>query len=133
MLDRIDIHARVPPVEVAALVRSGSGESSSSVRERVLRARVLQRDRAKALGLRATLNAALSSADLQRVVKLDRESERVIEGAVNHLGLSARAFNKVLRVARTSADLDGEPDVRATHIGEAILGRVLDQAAALDP
>jgi magnesium chelatase family protein len=127
LLDRIDIHVSVPPVEVAALVRAGGGESSAAVRARVLRARERQRERAKELGLHATLNAALPGAELERIVKLDKESRELIEGAVTRLGLSARAFNKVLRVARTLADLDGEPQVRACHIGEAIQGRILDR------
>jgi magnesium chelatase family protein len=127
LLDRIDIHVRVPPVEVAALVRGGGGESSAAVRARVLRARAVQRDRASALGLHATTNAALPGAELERIVTLDDESRQLIEGAVNKLGLSARAFSKVLRVARTIADLEGEANVRAPHIGEAIQGRILDR------
>jgi len=127
LLDRIDIHVSVPPVEVAALVRAGGGESSATVRARVLRARAAQRARAKELSLHATLNAALPGPDLERIVKLDSESRRLIEGAVTRLGLSARAFNKVLRVARTIADLEGEQHVRAAHIGEAIQGRILDR------
>jgi magnesium chelatase family protein len=127
LLDRIDIHVAVPPVEVAALVRAGGGESSAAVRARVLRARTLQRDRAKELQLSATLNAALPGAELERIVKLDQEGRRLIEGAVSRLGLSARAFNKVLRVARTIADLEGEARVSAGHVGEAIQGRIIDR------
>jgi len=128
LLDRIDIHVSVPPVEVAALIRKGGGESSAVVRERVLRARERQKARAKELGTRAYLNATLPSAALEKVAALDDESRALIEAAVNRLGLSARAFNKVLRVARTVADLDGEERVRVTHIGEAIQGRILDRA-----
>jgi magnesium chelatase family protein len=127
LLDRIDIHVSVPPVEVAALVRKGGGESSAVVRARVLRARERQQARAKALGIEGYLNATLPAAALEKVAILDDESRKVIEGAVNRLGLSARAFNKVLRVARTSADLDGEERVRVTHVVEAIQGRILDR------
>jgi magnesium chelatase family protein len=127
LLDRIDIHVNVPPVEVAALVRRGGGETSESVRARVIRARRRQRDRARELGLHATLNAALSSADLERVAGLDAEGHRLIEAAVTRLGLSARAFSKVLRVARTVADLDGEAAIRDTHVTEAIQGRIIDR------
>jgi magnesium chelatase family protein len=127
LLDRIDIHVRIPPVEVAALVRRGGGETSQAVRARVTRARRLQRERARALGLRASLNMALTATDLEQLVTLDAESRRLIEGAVTRLGLSARAFNKVLRVARTCADLDGEEAVRASHVTEAIQGRILDR------
>jgi magnesium chelatase family protein len=128
LLDRIDIHVSVPPVEVAALVRKGGGESSAVVRARVLRARERQQARAKQLGLESYLNAVLPSVALEKVAALDDESRKLIEGAVNKLGLSARAFNKVLRVARTVADLDGEERVRATHVAEAIQGRILDRA-----
>ncbi|MES1189320.1 MAG: YifB family Mg chelatase-like AAA ATPase [Myxococcales bacterium] len=127
LLDRIDIHVSVPPVEVAALVRKGGGESSAVVRARVLRARERQQARAKALGVDGYLNATLPSAALEKVAAIDDESKKLIEAAVNRLGLSARAFNKVLRVARTLADLDGEERVRATHVAEAIQGRILDR------
>jgi magnesium chelatase family protein len=127
LLDRIDIHVSIPPVDVTALVGSRSGEPSSLVRERVLAARQRQRERAQQLGLRASLNAALPAGDLERIVALGDESRRLIEGAVRRLGLSARAFNKVLRVARTLADLEGEEAVRAAHVGEAIQGRILDR------
>lgn len=128
LLDRIDIHVNVPPVEVAALIRKGGGESSAAVRARVLRARARQQARAKALGLASYLNATLPSSALEKVAILDDESKKLIEGAVSRLGLSARAFNKILRVARTLADLEGEEHVRASHVGEAIQGRILDRA-----
>jgi magnesium chelatase family protein len=127
LLDRIDIHVSVPPVEVAALVRSGGGESSAVVRERVQRARTLQKERARSLGLHTYSNSALHSAELERVVRLDDASRRLIEAAVSRLGLSARAFSKVLRVARTVADLEGDERVSSQHVAEAIQGRILDR------
>jgi magnesium chelatase family protein len=127
LLDRIDIHVNVPPVEVAALVRSRGGESSELVRSRVLRARDVQRKRAQKLGLRAVFNAALPARDLERVVALDEASRKLIESCVQNLGFSARAFGKVLRVARTAADLEGAERVRDVHVAEAIQGRILDQ------
>lgn len=127
LLDRIDIHVHVPPVEVAALVRASKGESSTTVRERVIAARRRQRQRATNLGLPVTLNAALPSAVLEKVAALDDDSRGLIESAVNRLGLSARAFNKVLRVARTVADLEASDSVRYEHVGEAIQGRILDR------
>jgi magnesium chelatase family protein len=117
----------VPPVDVGALTRSGGGESSAAVRERVLRARATQQARAAALGLSATHNATLSSAELARVVTLNGEGRRLIESAVTRLGLSARAFSKVLRVARTIADLEGQAEVLGPHVAEAIQGRLLDR------
>lgn len=127
LLDRIDLHCRVPPVEVAALVRKGGGESSATVRARVVRARAVQRERAIRLHLHATNNAALPAAELERVVALNDAGRRLIQGAMSRLGLSARAFTKVLRVARTAADLDGEEQVSEGHVAQAIEGRLLDR------
>jgi magnesium chelatase family protein len=129
LLDRLDIHVAVPPVEVAALVRSVKGEDSASVRERVSRARTVQHDRARQLKLQHGLNALLSGAELERVVVLEPESRKLIEAAINRLGLSARAFSKVLRVARTIADLEHEERVRTPHVAEAIQGRILGPSA----
>jgi magnesium chelatase family protein len=114
-------------VEVSALTRAGGGESSASVRERVARARDVQRERAARFGLATSLNAVLTGAELERLAPLDRDGRRLIEAAVEKLGLSARAFVKVLRVARTVADLEGEERVRAPHVAEAIQGRLLDR------
>ena len=127
LLDRLDIQVAVPPVEVSALTGVARGDSSLSVRARVLPARELQQRRSRSLGLSARVNATLSSADLERVAPLDRESRTLIDAAVNKLGLSARGFVKVLRVARTIADLEGEATVRAPHVAEAIQGRLLDR------
>ena len=113
------------PVEVSALVRSGKGETSASVRERVSRARAVQLARARQLKLQHGVNSLLSGAELERVVHLEPESRKLIEAAVNRLGLSARAFSKVLRVARTIADLENEEHVRTPHVAEAIQGRLL--------
>ena len=125
LLDRLDIHVSVPPVDVSALTGSARGESSAAVRARVTRARELQRGRATAAGTR--LNAALAGTDLERFVELDRDAKRLVETAVDKLGLSARGFVKVLRVARTIADLDGEAAVRSPQIAEAIQGRLFDR------
>jgi magnesium chelatase family protein len=127
LIDRLDIHVAVPPVEVSALVGARHGASSETVRARVARARDAQRLRATTLGLSARVNSALSGAELERVVPIEREWRRVMELAVDKLGLSARAFVKVLRVARTIADLEGEERVRQPHVAEAIQGRLLDR------
>jgi magnesium chelatase family protein len=127
LVDRLDIHVAVPPVEVSALTGARRGEPSAEVRARVARAREVQRDRAERLGLSARLNATLGGAELERVVEIDRHTRRLLELAVDRLGLSARAFVKVLRVARTIADLDGEERVRQPHVAEAIQGRLLDR------
>ncbi|HYP91054.1 MAG TPA: YifB family Mg chelatase-like AAA ATPase [Polyangiaceae bacterium] len=127
LLDRIDIHIHVPSVEVSALLHARGGETSEVVRERVLRARAVQRARAQRLGLRATINAALSASELERVLVLDAPSRGLMESCVRQLGLSARAFGKILRVARTVADLEGAEQVGPAHVTEGISGRILDQ------
>jgi magnesium chelatase family protein len=127
LIDRLDIHVAVPPVEVSALTSASRAESSADVRIRVDRARNTQRERAVRLGLSTTVNANLTRSELETVAPLDRESRRLIEAAVEKLGLSARAFVKVLRVARTIADLEGTERVRASHVAEGIQGRLLDR------
>jgi magnesium chelatase family protein len=127
LLDRIDIHVTVPPVEVAALLRKSGGESSATVRERVALARERQKHRARALLGAPFLNASIPSRDLDKIVCLNEASRQLLEGAVTKLGLSARAFNKVLRVARTAADLEGCADVNVSHVAVAIQGRILDR------
>jgi len=125
LLDRLDIHVSVPPVEISALIGNAKGEDSAIVRERVRKARAVQHARARQFNLRHGLNALLSSAELDRVVILDAKSRKLIEAAIDRLGLSARAFSKVLRVARTIADLEQEECVRTAHVAEAIQGRIL--------
>jgi magnesium chelatase family protein len=127
LVDRLDIHVAVPPVDVAALTGARHGESSATVLARVARAREVQRERARRLGLTARLNAALSGSELERVAPVEPGWRRLMELAVDKLGLSARAFVKVLRVARTIADLEGEERVRQPHVAEAIQGRLLDR------
>jgi magnesium chelatase family protein len=127
LIDRLDIHVAVPPVEVAALTAARRGEASAEVRARVARARAVQRARAAELGLSARVNSALTGTELERVAPIAPEWRRLMELAVDKLGLSARAFVKVLRVARTIADLEGEERVKQAHVAEAIQGRLLDR------
>jgi len=127
LLDRIDVHVSVPPVDPCALSSPALAEPTSAVRARVLAARRRAAQRASALGLGASVNAALSDAELERVVALDAESRRLLEHAVTQLGLSARAFGRIRRVARSIADLEGQGEVRAPHVAEAIQGRLVDQ------
>ena len=127
LLDRLDVHVGLPPVDVRSLVGGVPGESSSVVRARVLAARLVQSTRKAEGRTGAAHNAAVPTRDLPAVAPLDPASRRLVAEAVERLGLSARAFSKVVRVARTIADLEGAKDVRAPHVAEAIQGRILDR------
>jgi magnesium chelatase family protein len=131
LLDRIDVHVVLPPVEVGALQQAKPGESSADVRTRVARARDAQTKRAAARELAGRCNAALTARDVERAVTLCNEGTRLLGAAMTRLSLSARAYGKVLRVARTIADLEGARDVAPAHVAEAIGLRVLDRGAAL--
>jgi magnesium chelatase family protein len=125
LLDRVDLHVDVPTVPQPALGTAGAGPTSAEVRERVVRARTAQADRA---GPRiARQNARLRGAALRRLCAPDDAGRSLLGRAVDKLGLSARAHDKVLKVARTLADLDGADAVRAVHVAEAIQYRALDR------
>jgi magnesium chelatase family protein len=127
LLDRIDVHVVLPPVEVRALQGSARGEASAPVRARVEQARTVQRQRAARGAVGSTTNAALAPRDLERVAALCSAGSRMLAAAVDRLSLSARAYGKVLRVARTIADLDASDAVCPRHVAEAIGLRVLDR------
>jgi magnesium chelatase family protein len=127
LLDRLDVQVHVRPVNVRELSRGQDGESSDTVRQRVLGARQRQLDRLQQGRTRHRTNAELSLRELETVAPLDPRCRQLLEDSANDLGLSARAFVKVLRVARTAADLDGSDAVLERHLSEAILGRLLDR------
>lgn len=127
LLDRLDVHVQLPPVDVSSLRGKADAESSASVRARVVRAREVQRTRRQQGLTLAHTNSALTSADFERVLKLRADAQSLLDKAAGQLGLSARAFGKVLRVARTIADLEAEARVAAKHVAEALHGRLLDQ------
>jgi magnesium chelatase family protein len=129
LLDRLDIHVLLPPVEMHQLADGAQSESSRAVRERVIAARQRQLARhASGLTSRRT-NSELALSQVKAIARLDREGQTLLEAAGNRLGLSARAYVKVLRVARTIADVEGEEQVAAPHVSEAIQGRILDRRA----
>jgi magnesium chelatase family protein len=133
LLDRIDLQVALPPVDVASLLTPGGGESSASVRARVIAARAIQDERRAAGDVRARSNADLGTRELERVAACDDAGRRLLSAAVDRLGLSARAYGKVLRVARTLADLEGGGSVRAVHVAEAVHARLLDRVDAAEP
>jgi magnesium chelatase family protein len=130
LLDRIDVHVVLPPVELSALQGAAPGEPSAAVRARVEQARALQRGRRDGGTVTAAVNAALGPRDLATVAALCPAGSRMLSAAVDRLALSARAYTKVLRLARTIADLEGAAALRPEHVAEAIALRALDRRAA---
>ena len=125
LLDRIDMHIEVPAVPYQELAARQDGTSSAGMREQVLRARGIQGRRFGGDGQR--LNSRMSSRQLRRHCILDAESQRLLQTAMDELGLSARAHDRILRVSRTIADLEGSEQIRPGHLTEAIGYRTLDR------
>ena len=126
-MDRIDLHVEVPAVSFDELSGGDRGESSAAVRERVIAARAQQRARfADAPGV--TCNAYMGPGELRRHVRPNSEVLSLLQRAIDRLGLSARAYHRMLKVARTIADLEGCERVRTAHAAEAIQYRTLDRA-----
>jgi magnesium chelatase family protein len=130
LLDRIDLHLRVPGVHPGELSGDRAEESSARIRVRVQLARERQRARFAGQGC-IHANAHMGPRELRRYCRLDRPSEELLRSAMARLGLSARAFHRVLKVARTIADLAGADDIGEPHLGEAIQYRTLDRSTAL--
>ena len=129
LLDRIDLHVEVPRVAVTALAEeTPGGESSATIRARVISARERQRARLARLGL--AVNAHVPGREVRRVCRIDARGRRLLEAASDRLGLSARAYTRILRVARTIADLANEDEITTSHLAEAIQYRSLDRRAA---
>jgi magnesium chelatase family protein len=126
LLDRIDLHVDVPAVPTSALPLAGSAEPSREVRARVLRAREAQAARS---GSARAVNGRLRGAQLRRACAIDAAGRRLLHDAVEKLGLSARAHDRILRVARTIADLEGADRIGTAHLAEAVQYRALDRRA----
>lgn len=127
LLDRIDIHVEVPAVPYQDLMQESYAEPSEDIRQRVSGARDIQSNRFSRAKIYC--NAKMSSRHIKAHCRIDGSSRRLLESAIDKLGLSARAFNRVLKIARTIADLDGSPDVQVDHISEAIQYRNLDRGS----
>lgn len=126
LLDRIDLHIEVPAVPYADLSNTQQGLSSAEMRTRVLAAREVQTKRYE--GLPIHCNAALSGSLLEKHCVLDAEGHAVMQAATTRLGLSARAYTRILRLSRTIADLEGTASISPAHLAEAVSLRVLDRA-----
>jgi magnesium chelatase family protein len=125
LLDRIDIQVEVPALRYQELASREAGEPSSVIRQRVNRARDIQIARFEKRGIHA--NAQMGTKDIKRHCGIREGSERLLEVAINKLGLSARAYSRILKVGRTIADLEGSEEIQPAHISEAIQYRSLDR------
>jgi magnesium chelatase family protein len=126
LLDRMDIHIEVPAVPFRELSDKSTGTTSDMMREQVLRARAIQRERFGGNTLKG--NGRMSPRDIRTHCTLAPEAEQLLKQAMEQMGLSARAHDKILRIARTIADLESEPRIGLTHLSEAINYRALDRS-----
>jgi magnesium chelatase family protein len=125
LLDRIDIHIEVPAVPFKELSSAPAGTGSAEMRQHVAAARQIQQTRFR--GARTRYNGHMTTRELRKFCRLDDECLELLRSSVTELGLSARAHDKVLRVARTIADLDPSDEIRPCHIQEAVNYRMLDR------
>ena len=125
LLDRIDIQIEVAAVKYEKLDNEEEQESSYNIKQRVNKARKIQQDRYKENGIYS--NAELTPKLLNKYCKLDKESKQILQNAFEKLGLSARAYGRILKVARTIADLEEKENIEINHIAEAIQYRSLDK------
>jgi magnesium chelatase family protein len=126
LFDRIDIHIEVPAVNFKELSSDRAGEKSEVIRARVVFARRRQLERFKS-DKRVFSNSDMNSKALKKYCPLSEDCRNLLKNAIDKLGLSARAYDRIIKVARTIADLEAEEDIKAPHIAEAIQYRSLDR------
>ena len=125
LLDRIDIHIDVPAVKFRELASDTQGESSDDIRKRVVEARRIQLERF--VGEKIFSNAQMSPRLIRKFCVIDSTSKALLENVITRLGLSARAYDRILKVSRTLADLEGKEKIASEHVSEAIQYRTLDR------
>src|SRR5690606_20209061 len=126
LLDRIDLHVEVTPIEFNELSSSRKAESSKSIRERVIKARERQAQRFSG-NEKVYCNAQMSSRMVREVCQIDESGQQLLKRAMERLSLSARAYDRILKVARTIADMEDSADINNQHLAEAIQFRSLDR------
>lgn len=130
LLDRIDLTVNLNPVKYTDWSKTSEGETSVQIRERVLKARDIQHKRFKGSGTSA--NAFMTPREIKEFCKLPPEADRILETAMRKFGLSARSLDKVLKTARTIADLDGKEEIETKHLVEVMQYRPLDRKGVAD-
>ena len=125
ILDRIDLHVTCPTLPADKLTGLQEGEPSASIRDRVQRSRKIQTERFK--GAVAASNAEISAKQIKEVCELDADCINLLRAAISQMKLSARGYHRIIKVARTIADLEGSTDIKPTHIAEAIQYRVIEE------
>jgi magnesium chelatase family protein len=125
LLDRIDIHIEVPPVDYEQLTDKTAAESSAQIRERVNAARQIQQKRFD--GTSVHCNARMGSSEVRKYCVMSSAAQNFLRSVFDKMNMSARAYDKVLKVARTIADLDGCEEIDVVHISEAVQYRSLDR------
>ncbi len=127
LLDRIDIHVEVSALDYNELKETSPSDTSADIRERVSRAREVARERFARDGLKLYCNAQMEAAQIERYCQLDDAADAILRQAYDSMGLSARGHGRILKVARTIADLAGSESIQALHIAEAVKLRTLDR------
>lgn len=125
LLDRIDLHIDVPPVEEDRLVSQTPSEASTKIRERVIKARFKQQTRFKNLLIKT--NSEMSSAHIKQFCSLTKEAIEILKQAISRLSLSARSYFKTIKIAQTIADLSEAKQIEVTHVAEALQYRAKDE------
>ena len=126
LLDRIDLHLEVPSLPSSDLLANTQIETSKTIKERIVRARACQHQRFSQTEIVA--NSHMNHRQIKEFCALDDDGKKLLKMAIDELGFSARAYDKVLKVARTIADLAGEDNILSSHIAEAIQYRSLDRS-----
>ncbi|MDH5186584.1 MAG: YifB family Mg chelatase-like AAA ATPase, partial [candidate division WOR-3 bacterium] len=129
LLDRIDIHIEVPALKYDELARKEPGEPSATIRERVNKTRQVQLERFKAMKRKKPIfcNGQMESKEIKKFCEISEECAKLLKTAIDRLGLSARAYDRIIKVSRTIADLEGVENIKPSHISEAIQYRSLDR------
>ena len=125
LMDRIDIHIEVPSVSYDDISKKEDAEPSSSIRERIVKARQIQLERFEGIGIRT--NSQMDNKLMKVFCQLDAECDTLLKNAIDQMGMSVRSHTKILKVARTIADLENSEYIQSPHIAEAISYRTLDR------